>query len=73
LPADLDSPGKVDTKIRAVKGSEVSMGRETTRLRRTFALQFKKDAVRLVTEEGKRPHRGRRGSRDGAKPSAALA
>ena len=29
------------------------MGKGTTRLRRTFAPQFKKDAVRLVTEEGK--------------------
>jgi transposase len=29
------------------------MGKETTRLRRTFTPQFKKDAVRLVTEEGK--------------------
>ena len=29
------------------------MGRGTTRLRRTFAPQFKKDAVRLVTEERK--------------------
>jgi transposase len=29
------------------------MGKGTTRLRRTFSPQFKKDAVRLVTEEGK--------------------
>ena len=29
------------------------MGKQTTRLRRTFSPQFKKDAVRLVTEEGK--------------------
>ncbi len=29
------------------------MGKQTTRLRRTFTPQFKKDAVRLVTEEGK--------------------
>ena len=29
------------------------MGKATTRLRRTFTPQFKKDAVRLVTEEGK--------------------
>ena len=29
------------------------MGKETTRLRRTFTPQFKKDAVRLVVEEGK--------------------
>ena len=29
------------------------MGKGTTRLRRTFTAQFKKDAVRLVTEEGK--------------------
>src|SRR2546423_1137863 len=29
------------------------MGKETTRLRRTFTPQFKKDAVRLVIEEGK--------------------
>src|SRR5262249_7222526 len=29
------------------------MGKRTVRLRRTFTPQFKKDAVRLVTEEGK--------------------
>lgn len=29
------------------------MGKGTIRLRRTFTAQFKKDAVRLVTEEGK--------------------
>ena len=29
------------------------MGKETTRLRRTFTPQFKKDALRLVIEEGK--------------------
>ena len=29
------------------------MGKATTRLRRTFTPQFKKDAVRLVTAEGK--------------------
>ena len=29
------------------------MGNETTRIRRTFTPQFKKDAVRLVVEEGK--------------------
>ena len=29
------------------------MGKEPTRLRRTFTPQFKKDAVRLVVEEGK--------------------
>jgi transposase len=29
------------------------MGRQPTRVRRTFTPQFKKDAVRLVTEEGK--------------------
>jgi transposase len=29
------------------------MGKQATRLRRTFTPQFKKDAVRLVTEEGK--------------------
>jgi transposase-like protein len=30
------------------------MGKGTTRLRRTFTAQFREDAVRLVTEEGKR-------------------
>jgi transposase-like protein len=29
------------------------MGKEATRLRRTFTPQFKKDAVRLVVEKGK--------------------
>ena len=29
------------------------MGQDATRLRRTFTPQFKKDAVRLVVEEGK--------------------
>src|SRR5262249_5118358 len=29
------------------------MGKRTVRLRRTFTPEFKKDAVRLVTEEGK--------------------
>ena len=29
------------------------MGKQPTRVRRTFTPQFKKDAVRLVTEEGK--------------------
>jgi transposase len=29
------------------------MGKETTRIRRTFTPQFKRDAVRLVTAEGK--------------------
>jgi len=29
------------------------MRKQAARLRRTFAPQFKKDAVRLVTEEGK--------------------
>jgi transposase len=29
------------------------MGKKAARLRRTFTPQFKKDAVRLVTEEGK--------------------